>query len=64
MIESVDVKTSRHIISGATFDYHLAATIYSSFLSCILATTHHAYIAFHGLLPAPHSHLVSSSLPP
>jgi len=63
MIESLDVKTSRNIISGARSDYHLAATIYLGFLFFILITTHHAYVAFHKLLLAKHSYLVSSSLP-
>ena len=47
MNEGIDVKTSRDIISGARFDYHLAATIYSGLLFFIPIITHYAYVAFN-----------------
>jgi len=63
MIESIDVKTSRHIVSGARFNYHLAATIYLGFLSSILITTYYIYVAFHRLLLTTYSYIVFFLVP-
>ena len=63
MVENVDVNASMNLISDARFHHHLAATIYSGFPSSILIVSYHAYVAFHKLLLAKHSYLVSSSLP-
>ena len=63
LIENIDVKTSRDIISGARYNYHPAATIYSGFPSYPLTTTYYAYVAFKRLLLETHSYLVSSLVP-